>query len=128
LALTTAEIQAIYKMRAKHYDFAVALYGLIGFRYKAYRSRAIDLLQLQQGQCVVELGCGSGLNFPLLRQQIGSAGRLIGVDLSAEMLGCAQARTEQSGWTNVELVESEWQCMNFLKVSTEFCRRVRWAM
>ena len=115
MALSKADIQAIYQLRAKHYDCSVALYGLIGFRNQAYRSRAIDLLHLQQGQCVVELGCGTGLNFPLLIKQIGSTGLLIGVDLRAEILACARARTERSGWRNVELVESDMATYVFPK-------------
>ena len=89
------------------------LYRLIGLNIEAYRSRAIELLHLHRGDCVVELGCGTGLNFPLLIEQIGSQGRLIGVDLSSEMLMRARAKAAQSGWNNVELVESDVAVYDF---------------
>lgn len=106
MVLSRQEIQAIYGSQAKHYDFSVQLYRLIGLRLKAYQARAIRLLRLQRGDCVVELGCGTGLNFPLLIEQIGSGGRLIGVDMTPEMLASARKRVERFGWKNVELVQS----------------------
>jgi demethylmenaquinone methyltransferase/2-methoxy-6-polyprenyl-1,4-benzoquinol methylase len=112
MALSKQEIRSSYQSAAKYYDFAVLLYGLIGIR-KAYRSRAVKLLGLQRGDCVVELGCGTGLNFPLIIEQIGPEGRLIGVDLAPNMLACARERVERAGWTNIELVQSDIVAYNF---------------
>jgi demethylmenaquinone methyltransferase/2-methoxy-6-polyprenyl-1,4-benzoquinol methylase len=103
--LSKREIQSMYQSGAKHYDFTTLLYRLIGLRMKAYRSLAVKLLHLKQGDCVIELGCGTGLNF--LIEQIGPEGRLVGVDLTPKMLECAQERVEHSGWKNVELVQSD---------------------
>jgi len=61
----------------------------------------------------VELGCGTGLNFPLLIERIGPDGRLIGVDLTDEMLACARERTRHFGWNNVELVQSDMASYEF---------------
>lgn len=105
--LSKQEVQSTYQSRARHYDFAMQRFRLIGLRLKAYRLRAVKLLRLQRGDCVVDLGCGTGLNFPLLIEQIGSQGRLIGVDMTPEMLKYAQERVERSGWRNVELVQSD---------------------
>lgn len=107
LAPSKQEIQTTYQRHARRYDFYVRLYALLGFRYNAYRSRAIRLLHLSKGNCVVDLGCGTGLNFPLVEEQIGEEGRLIGVDLSSQMLACADQRAHRAGWTNVELVQSD---------------------
>ncbi|MCG6970554.1 MAG: methyltransferase domain-containing protein [Gammaproteobacteria bacterium] len=49
-------------------------------------------MQLAPGGTVVDLGCGTGLNFPLLQQAVGPVGRVISVDLSAEMLARAGKR------------------------------------
>ena len=106
-ATSKQEIQARYERGARHYDFVLQLYRLIGLRLEAYRSRAVECLRLKPGDCVVELGCGTGLNFPLLIEQIGSQGRVIGVDLSTEMLACARERAERAGWSNVELIQSD---------------------
>jgi demethylmenaquinone methyltransferase/2-methoxy-6-polyprenyl-1,4-benzoquinol methylase len=111
--ISTQDIKAKYRRQAKRYDFAVQLYRLLGLRIKAYRSRAVELLRLKRGDCVVDLGCGSGLNFDLLVEQIGPEGRLIGVDLSPEMLAGARERAERSGWNNIEFVQSDIAAYDF---------------
>ncbi len=111
--LSKQEIQAMYQSGAKHYDYYVQLYRILGFRLKAYRSRAVTLLHLQRGDCVVDLGCGTGLNFALIVEQIGSEGRLIGVDLTPKMLECAREKIERSGWKNVELIQSDIAAYDF---------------
>jgi len=80
---------------------------------KAYRSLAIKKLSLQRGDCVIELGCGTGLNFPFLMEQIRPEGRLIGVDLTPGMLAIARVRVERSGWKNVELIQSDIAAYDF---------------
>ena len=72
----------MYESGAKRYDFTTILFRLIDLRMKAYRSLAIKKLFLQRGDYVIELGCGTGLNFPFLMEQIGPESRLIGVDLT----------------------------------------------
>jgi ubiquinone/menaquinone biosynthesis C-methylase UbiE len=96
----------VYRKRARHYDLTANAYYLLGFREWAYRKRAIEALGLQRGDTVVEIGCGTGLNFCLLEERIGPEGRLIGVDLADAMLSRARARIEASGWRNIELVET----------------------
>jgi demethylmenaquinone methyltransferase/2-methoxy-6-polyprenyl-1,4-benzoquinol methylase len=112
MAISRQEIQAMYQSGAKYYDRALQLCPLIGFRMEVYRARAVKRLGLQRGDYVVELGCGTGLNFPLIIQQIGPEGRLIGVDLTPEMLVGARERIKRSGWKNVELVQSDVAAYN----------------
>ncbi len=57
------------------------------------RGQMIRDLQLQSGSFVVDAGCGPGLWTPFLAQAIGSKGRIIGVDISAEALLTAQQRS-----------------------------------
>ena len=83
---------SLYRKRAKRYDQTTLLYYLVGFRHWAYRKRAIQSLALNHGNTVVDLGCGTGLNFSLLQEQVGSRGRIIGVDLTDAMLDGASAR------------------------------------
>ena len=66
--ISKSEVQEKYQKYSGDYDFAVKLYRLLGLRIQAYRSHAVELLNLKRGDCVVELGCGTGLNFPLLFQ------------------------------------------------------------
>jgi len=104
---STQDIKEKYRRHAKRYDFAVQLYRLIGLRIESYRMRAVELLRLKRGDGVVDLGCGTGLNFDLIMKQIGPQGRLIGVDLSPEMLAGARKRAEHSGWNNIEFVQAD---------------------
>lgn len=107
MATSKQRVEAAYQKQAKNYDSALKLYQLMGLRIQEYRTRAVDLLCLKHGDRVVDLGCGTGLSFPLLLQEIGSEGQLIGVDLSAAMLACARDRVERSNWNNVRLVHAD---------------------
>ena len=107
MAFTKTELADIYRKRAPRYDLSANLYQLMGFREHAYRTRAVDALDLKPGDTVVELGCGTGLNLPLLERAIGPNGRIIGVDLTKPMLDQARERIARQGWQNVELVQSD---------------------
>ena len=97
----------IYRARAKHYDLTANLYYLIGYPEWRYRRQAIAALDVGLGDTVVELGCGTGLNFELLQKKIGPTGRLIGIDLTDAMLEVAHRRVVDKGWRNVELVQND---------------------
>jgi ubiquinone/menaquinone biosynthesis C-methylase UbiE len=56
------------------------------------RRAAVDALELQPGQTVLDLCTGTGLNLPLLHQAVGTSGKVIGVDFSPQMLNRAQRR------------------------------------
>jgi len=92
-----------YRKKAWHYDITSRLY----FRSRAHRGRAVQALRLRPGATVVEIACGTGLNFPLIEQEIGPEGRIVGVDLTPAMLAQAQRRIETSGWRNVSLVQAD---------------------
>lgn len=104
---TRSELIELYRKRARRYDLTANLYYLIGFREQAYRRKAVAALALAPGDTVVEVGCGTGLNFPLLRHAVGAGGRVIGVDLNDAMLARARERVRRAGWANVELVRSD---------------------
>ena len=113
MALSIQEVRALYQSGAKFYDFTTILYRMIGLRMKAYRALAIKNLSLHRGDLVIELGCGTGLNFPALLDEIGPEGRLIGVDLTPVMLDMARLRVERSAWQNVELIQSDIAAYDF---------------
>lgn len=102
--LTREAVRDLYQRRAKFYDFAVQCYYLFGFGIGHWRRLAIRTMELRRGDTVVEIGCGTGLNFALLEDKLGGEGRIIGVDISEAMLEQARARVRSEGWRNVELV------------------------
>jgi demethylmenaquinone methyltransferase/2-methoxy-6-polyprenyl-1,4-benzoquinol methylase len=112
MALNKIETRDLYRKRAKRYDLAVQIYRLFGFKLEQYRQDTIAALTLKPGDSVVELGCGTGLNFVYVQRAIGSEGKIIGVDLTDAMLDVARERVAREGWTNVELVQAdlaEWK-------------------
>lgn len=101
------EVREVYRRRARWYDLSANAYYLAGFREWAYRARAVGALQARPGDTIVELGCGTGLNFAALELVVGPQGRIIGVDMTDAMLAQARRRIEARGWRNVSLVESD---------------------
>ncbi len=71
-----------------------------------YRRLTVAKLGLGSGEVVVEVGCGTGLNFESLEAGVGPRGRIIGIELSPAMLAQARSRVERNGWRNVTLIES----------------------
>lgn len=97
----------MYDGLASSYDWSLFLFKIIGFRVQAYRRKAIQNLHVDTGDTVVDLGCGTGLNFGFLQEKVGLEGKIIGVDLSTKMLEQAESRANKNGWDNVELVQSD---------------------
>ncbi|HEY1158517.1 MAG TPA: methyltransferase domain-containing protein [Arthrobacter sp.] len=80
--------------------------------YRAGRVKGIAALAPQPGAQVLDLGCGTGLNFALLRQRVGPSGTIVGIDRSAEMLQQAGRRAAKKGWANVILIQADAVLMN----------------
>jgi SAM-dependent methyltransferase len=57
---------------------------------------------LQPGEVVIDLGSGAGFDCFLAAEQVGTAGRIIGVDMTHEMLAKARANAAKIGAANVE--------------------------
>jgi ubiquinone/menaquinone biosynthesis C-methylase UbiE len=75
-------------------------------RFARWQRMAIERLQLQSGESVVDVACGTGLNFGLLEAAVGPTGRIIGIELSPEMLSQARERVAAQAWENVSLIEA----------------------
>ena len=104
---THERLIATYRKKAKHYNITSRLYPVPGYPQQPQRRRAVRALGLREGDTVVDVACGTGQNFPLLEQAIGSEGRIFGVDLTDAMLAQAQQRIESNGWSNVSLVQAD---------------------
>lgn len=71
------------------------------------RRKAIRQLELEPGDRVLEIGCGTGRNLRLLRDAVGPQGHVYGVDLSEGMLAKARRLVARRQWDNVTLSHSD---------------------
>ncbi|MCB9662792.1 MAG: methyltransferase domain-containing protein [Alphaproteobacteria bacterium] len=102
-----ADVKRNYDRLAPIYDWAdrwlVQPFAGIG----QLRIATVERLQLEPGASVLDIGCGTGLNLPLLVEAVGPSGRVVGLDYSNGMLDQARSRVRERGWTNVELVQGD---------------------
>ena len=80
---------------------------------QAYRSEVVNQLDMKQGDTVLELGCGTGLNFPLIQKKVGQQGKIIGVDIAPGMLEMADRKARKNNWGNIDLIESDLALFDF---------------
>lgn len=111
MILNKKEAKQLYRRTARFYDLALWAYRLMGTRRR--RQQAVRALQLQPGDTVVDMGCGTGLNFRFLHEAVGPEGRIVGVDLTDAMLAKARQRVKRFGWRNIELVEADLATYSF---------------
>ncbi len=66
-----------------------------------------ELGRLAPGERVLDLGCGAGTDTLIAAQMVGVEGRVVGIDMTPEMLEKAAAAAAEMGAANVELIEGE---------------------
>ena len=62
----------------------------------------VALASLKEGETVIDLGSGGGLDCFLASKKVGAKGKVIGVDMTAEMLERARANCQKGGYKNVD--------------------------
>jgi ubiquinone/menaquinone biosynthesis C-methylase UbiE len=62
----------------------------------------VALASLKEGEIVLDLGSGAGFDCFLASSKVGSEGRVIGIDMTAEMLDKARENARIGGYQNVE--------------------------
>lgn len=97
----------LYNRIAYRYDKLWLRYKLLGMDRK--RQELVSSLNLRPGETVVDLCCGTGLNFTYLAKAVGPTGKIIGVDISEQMLARARNRLKPDTLTSVELVAESVQ-------------------
>lgn len=103
--MSDSAVQRFYRYHAYVYDSTrwMILHG---------RRRAADLLGLAADSEVLEVGCGTGLNFRFVQERLDpQRGRLTGLDFSADMLERARRRVDSRGWRNVDLIQADASVM-----------------
>jgi arsenite methyltransferase len=67
----------------------------------------LSLGQPQSGQLVLDLGCGAGLDTLLAARRVGPQGKLVGIDMTPEMVAKARRNADRLRLSNVEIVLGE---------------------
>ena len=94
----------------ERYTAIAPLYDVLSFEWPVYRAgrvAGVPLLGLSAGDVVVDVGCGTGLNFPLLREAVGPRGHVVGVDASNDMLRTARRKLGSPPPPNVHLMQHD---------------------
>ncbi|MGH9232003.1 MAG: methyltransferase domain-containing protein [Acidimicrobiales bacterium] len=65
----------------------------------------VALASLAEGEVVLDLGSGGGIDVLLSARRVGPAGKAYGVDMTPEMLELARANQAKAGITNAEFLE-----------------------
>jgi arsenite methyltransferase len=63
--------------------------------------------ELRQGETVLDLGSGGGIDVLLSARRVGPSGKAYGLDMTQEMLTLARANAAEGGATNVEFIEGQ---------------------
>jgi len=97
---TAAQSAVDYSMIGDAYD------GVSGYMAEADLGLGCGLpvehAGLEPGFTVLDLGSGAGLDAFVARRVVGDRGRVIGVDMTAEMISRARENVQKSGFDNVE--------------------------
>ena len=102
-ALEKRQVKRAYKLYAPAYDF------IFDWIFNPGREAAIQLLDIHRNDHVLEVGIGTGLNMPLYPPDC----RIVGIDLSEEMLEKAQERMVELGLNNITLKSMDATVMAF---------------
>ncbi len=90
---TAEKVQKYYAWRANNYDAGA------GFEVE-HHAEALRLAEVQAGQRVLDVACGTGRGTVGLAQAVGTTGQVDALDLSDAMLNQARAKIEQLGLGN----------------------------
>ncbi len=69
------------------------------------------LSSLQKGETVLDLGAGAGIDVFLAANKVGETGRVIGIDMTPDMINKGQEIAEEYGYSNVDFKLGEIENM-----------------
>lgn len=87
---------------AKYYTFLLNLITL-GF-YQRVIKNAINLMNLKKGDKIIDFGCGPGKNDLLILKKLNFEGKVVGIDISDDML--IQAKRKAKKFKNFEVLKA----------------------
>jgi phosphatidylethanolamine/phosphatidyl-N-methylethanolamine N-methyltransferase len=102
--VTSETVKQAYRRYARYYDL---VFGAI---FHPGRNTALEHLHCQPGDRILEVGVGTGLSLGLYPNDV----KIVGIDLSHDMLVRAEKRVKENGLVNVEsLAQMDAQNMTF---------------
>jgi ubiquinone/menaquinone biosynthesis C-methylase UbiE len=99
--------RSVVRQRYDRIARLIPLFEWALFLPRDLRRKAVARLGLSRGDSVLDIGCGTGRNFPYLRDAVGPEGHVYGVDISPGMLERASDLCAANGWRNVSLSERD---------------------
>lgn len=87
-----------YREHAAGYDASC-------YRTMPLRRETVAKLRLKPGDVVLDAGSGTGMSFPMLVPRVGEQGRVVGIELSPDMMRLAEDKVRDHQWHNVTLHE-----------------------
>jgi arsenite methyltransferase len=79
----------------------------------------VALARLAEGEVVLDLGSGGGIDVLLSARRVGPTGRAYGVDMTPEMLELARANQARAGVTNAEFLEGRIEAVPLPEASVD---------
>ncbi len=67
----------------------------------------IALASIKEGETVLDLGSGAGFDSFLAANRVGPTGKVIGVDMTPEMINRARENADKGSYSNVQFVPGE---------------------
>lgn len=80
----------------------------------------VAFAEVREGDVVVDIGSGAGIDCLFAAQKVGSAGRVIGIDMTPEMLERARANARVAGAGNVEFRQGDAEKMPVADASVDW--------
>jgi SAM-dependent methyltransferase len=119
-----AEVSEEYSVVAKdpqqgfHFHTGRRLAGMLGYKDElldqfperviesfAGTGNVFNLGKLKPGEYVIDVGCGAGLDSLIAARMVGKEGKVIGVDMTPEMIAKARQNAADVGMSNVEFIQ-----------------------
>ena len=82
------------------------------WEYCAAVGNPFKYADIKEGDTVLDLGCGGGVDVLVSRLYVGESGRVIGVDITPKMVEIASYHAKLAGFSNIEILESSFDAVD----------------
>ena len=82
-------------------------------RFAPLTEQLIERAAVRPGECVIDVGCGTGTTTLRLAAAVGAHGSVLGIDIAEPLLAAARRRVLHGGFANIRLVQADAQTHRF---------------